>query len=173
MWWTPPRIVFDVAERTAKKGQYLLVPEVEVDTYWTSLEDDSFQTVLLYHDHGTCEQFHSEIKSDMDLERRRVNIFRPTPTLWPWPCCPTICFAFAGRKAFERTTAIWRIGRTTARRRRDAFAHGDAGSDLHGFPDFVPCKAGVFVLRTLQSLGRCLAKSLPGVYEPSYVDGQL
>ena len=65
----PLRIVFDVAERTAKKGQYLLVPEVEVDTYWTSLEDDSFQTVLLYHDHGTCEQFHSEIKSDMDLER--------------------------------------------------------------------------------------------------------
>ena len=63
------RIVFDVAERTTKKEQCLLVPEVEVDTYWTSLEDDSFQTVLLYHDHGTCEQFHSEIKSDMDLER--------------------------------------------------------------------------------------------------------
>ncbi len=40
-----------------------------MDTYWTSLEDDSFQAVLLYHDHGTCEQFHSEIKSDMDLER--------------------------------------------------------------------------------------------------------
>ena len=65
----PLRIVFDVAERTTKKGQYLLIPEVEVDTYWTSLEDDSFQAVLLYHDHGTCEQFHSEIKSDMDLER--------------------------------------------------------------------------------------------------------
>lgn len=65
----PLRIVFDVAERTTKKGQCLLIPEVEVDTYWTSLEDDSFQTVLLYHDHGTCEQFHSEIKSDMDLER--------------------------------------------------------------------------------------------------------
>jgi len=65
----PLRIVFDVAERTTKKGQCLLIPEVEVDTCWTSLEDDSFQTALLYHDHGTCEQFHSEIKSDMDLER--------------------------------------------------------------------------------------------------------
>lgn len=65
----PLRIVFDVTERTIKKGQSLLVPEVEVDTYWTSLTDDPYQVVLLYHDHGTCEQFHSEIKSDMDLER--------------------------------------------------------------------------------------------------------
>ncbi len=65
----PLRIVFDVTERTMKDGQWLLVPEVEVDTYWTSLTDDPYQVILLYHDHGTCEQFHSEIKSDMDLER--------------------------------------------------------------------------------------------------------
>ena len=65
----PLRIVFEVTERTMKNGQYLLIPEVEVDTYWTSLADDPYEVVLLYHDHGTCEQFHSEIKSDMDLER--------------------------------------------------------------------------------------------------------
>jgi len=65
----PLRIVFEVTERTMKDSQCLLVPEVEVDTYWTSLEDDPYQVVLLYHDHGTCEQFHSEIKSDMDMER--------------------------------------------------------------------------------------------------------
>jgi len=65
----PLRIVFEVTERTMKGGQWLLVPDVEVDTYWTSLEDDPYHVILLYHDHGTCEQFHSEIKSDMDLER--------------------------------------------------------------------------------------------------------
>ncbi len=65
----PLRIVFEVTERTIKKGQCLLIPEVEVDTYWTSLEDDPRKAVLLYHDHGTCEQFHAEIKTDMDLER--------------------------------------------------------------------------------------------------------
>ena len=65
----PLRMVFEVTERTTKGGQCLLVPEVEVDTYWTSLEDDPYQAILLYHDHGTCEQFHSEIKTDMDLER--------------------------------------------------------------------------------------------------------
>ena len=53
----PLRIVFEVTERTTKDGQYLLVPKVEVDTYWTSLEDDPYPIVLLYQDHGTCEQF--------------------------------------------------------------------------------------------------------------------
>jgi hypothetical protein len=65
----PLRIVFEVTERTIKKGQCLVLPEVTVDTYWTSLEDDPWHVILLYHDHGTCEQFHSEIKSDLDLER--------------------------------------------------------------------------------------------------------
>jgi len=66
---TPLRIVFEVTERTIKKGQLLLLPEIEVDTYWTSLEDDPYDVIELYHDHGTSEQYHSEIKSDMDLER--------------------------------------------------------------------------------------------------------
>ena len=65
----PLRIVFEVIERTIKKGQYLLVPEIEVNTWWTSLEDAALPVILLYHDHGTSEQFHSEIKSDMGLER--------------------------------------------------------------------------------------------------------
>ncbi|MBW2597071.1 MAG: IS1380 family transposase, partial [Deltaproteobacteria bacterium] len=66
---TPLRIVFEVTERTIKKGQLLLLPEIAVDTYWTSLEDDPYDVIELYHDHGTSEQYHSEIKSDMDLER--------------------------------------------------------------------------------------------------------
>ena len=66
---TPLRIVFEVTERTIKKGQVLLIPEIEVDTHWTSLEDDPYDLIELYHNHGTSEQYHSEIKSDMDLER--------------------------------------------------------------------------------------------------------
>jgi hypothetical protein len=65
----PLRIVFEVVERTIKKGQTLIIPELEVATWWTSLDDDAFQITLLYHDHGTSEQFHSEIKTDMALER--------------------------------------------------------------------------------------------------------
>ena len=64
------RIVFEVIERTIDKtGQALLVPEIEVATYWTSRADDPKTTITLYHEHGTMEQFHSEIKSELDLER--------------------------------------------------------------------------------------------------------
>lgn len=77
----PLRIVFEVTERLTKKGQCLLVPEVEVDTYWTSLADDPYHVTLLYHDHGTCEQFHSEIKTDMYLERLPSGRFLSNATI--------------------------------------------------------------------------------------------
>jgi hypothetical protein len=64
------RIVFEVTERTiTAKGQILAFPEIEVDSYWTSLECAPYEIILLYHDHGDSEQFHSEVKSDMDVER--------------------------------------------------------------------------------------------------------
>jgi hypothetical protein len=66
----PYPIVFEVTERTIKKAQMLAIPEIEVDTYWVSLEGLEPQEVIaLYHDHGTSEQFHSELKTDLDLER--------------------------------------------------------------------------------------------------------
>jgi hypothetical protein len=70
------RIVFQVTERhITASGQLLLVPEVEVETYWTSLTCPPEEVIALYHDHGTSEQFHSEIKSDMNLERLPSGFF--------------------------------------------------------------------------------------------------
>jgi len=64
------RVVYKVIERkVASNGQILLVPEVEVHTWWTSLDLSESEIIRLYETHGTCEQFHSEIKTDMDLER--------------------------------------------------------------------------------------------------------
>jgi len=69
----PHRVVFEVTERTiTSDGQRLLVPEVEVATWWTSLRPtkvDAAMVIELYHRHATSEQFHAELKSDMDLER--------------------------------------------------------------------------------------------------------
>jgi hypothetical protein len=66
----PYPIVFEVTERSIKKGQHLVFPEYQIDTYWCSINQFPPQEVIrLYHDHGTSEQFHSEIKSDMGLER--------------------------------------------------------------------------------------------------------
>jgi hypothetical protein len=67
---TKLRQVFHVIERTsAPDGQMFLIPEIEVDVYWTSLLCKAERVIELYHDHGTSEQFHSEIKTDLDLER--------------------------------------------------------------------------------------------------------
>ena len=66
----PFPIVFEVTERHIKKGQQPAFPEIEVDTCWCSLEQlDAEEVISLYHDHGAGEQFHSEIKCDMGLER--------------------------------------------------------------------------------------------------------
>lgn len=66
----PLRRVMRVIERTVDKhGQRLLVPEIEIEGWWTSLLFDEETIIALYADHGTSEQFHSEIKSDLDVER--------------------------------------------------------------------------------------------------------
>ena len=64
------RIVYEVIERTIDKhGQILLSPEVELNTWWTDLDQSDNEIIDLYHAHGESEQFHSEIKTDMDVER--------------------------------------------------------------------------------------------------------
>jgi len=66
----PLRIVLRVTKRTVDaKGQVLLFPKVEVESYWTSLDVDVARVIELYHEHGTSEQCHSELKTDLDLER--------------------------------------------------------------------------------------------------------
>ncbi len=45
------------------------VPEIEVATYGVSLADPVADILPWYPDHGTMEQYHSEYKTYMDLER--------------------------------------------------------------------------------------------------------
>ena len=64
------RVVYEVTERTIdKNGQVLLCPQVEVNTWWTSLILPEEEIIALYHAHGECEQYHSELKNDMGVER--------------------------------------------------------------------------------------------------------
>ena len=64
------RTGYEITERTIDKyGQFNLVPDVEVETWWTNLGDPDEEIIRLYHAHGECEQFHSEAQTDMDLER--------------------------------------------------------------------------------------------------------
>jgi len=65
------RIVYQVTARyiDAKSHQIYMIPQLEVDTYWTDTDLPDDVVIELYHDHGTMEQFHSELKTDMDVER--------------------------------------------------------------------------------------------------------
>lgn len=66
------RRIHRLSERTLDpQGQKLLLPELEYDFWDTTLPTDyrPAEVIRLYQDHGTHEQFHSEFKTDLDLER--------------------------------------------------------------------------------------------------------
>ena len=69
----PVRRVLRLVEREIdRRGQQLIVPEVELEGWTTSLgqkQFDAAKIMALYADHGTHEQFHSEFKTDLDLTR--------------------------------------------------------------------------------------------------------
>ncbi len=52
-----------------RSQHHLLEGDTEVNTWWTNLGMTDREVIGLYHAHGECEQFHSEIKTDMDVER--------------------------------------------------------------------------------------------------------
>ena len=63
-------VAFEVIERLYDHDDNrLLVPDIEVNTYWTNLTCSADEVIALYHAHGTSEQFHSELKSDMGVEQ--------------------------------------------------------------------------------------------------------
>ena len=68
----PVRRVYRLTERsTDKHGNPLLLPEYTLEGWTTTLPEEfsAVQVIELYCDHATHEQFHSEFKTDMDLER--------------------------------------------------------------------------------------------------------
>ena len=64
------RTIYEIIERTIdKNGQYFIVPDVELGTYWTNLPLPDQDIIELYHTHGESGQYHSEIKTDMNVKR--------------------------------------------------------------------------------------------------------
>ena len=66
------RRILRLTERTTlANGQQLLMPEYTLEGWDTTLPQhfDPQTIIALYADHATHEQFHAEIKTDLDLER--------------------------------------------------------------------------------------------------------
>jgi len=65
-------------------GERLLIPQPFLHMWRTNLPKDKYEPhhiVELYKDHATCEQFHSEFKTDLDVERMPSSKFN-TNDLW-------------------------------------------------------------------------------------------
>jgi len=59
-----------VTERTTDRdGQMRLTPDITLEGWWTNRVLPEEQVIRLYEEHATSEQFHSEIKTDLDMER--------------------------------------------------------------------------------------------------------
>ena len=72
----PLTVIYKVTKRSIDKhGQPLLIDDIEVETYWTNTGESAEDVIEGYHDHGTSEQFHSEIKTDLNLERFPSNSY--------------------------------------------------------------------------------------------------
>jgi hypothetical protein len=61
---------FEVIERKSdSQGNRYLFPEIEVNSCRTNLSCGAEKVIALYRGHAAGEQFHSELKSDMGIER--------------------------------------------------------------------------------------------------------
>ncbi|MEM9820449.1 MAG: IS1380 family transposase [Bacteroidota bacterium] len=67
------RKIFSLIERKVDKyGQLLLVPVYDLHAWWTDLDEKLYpieSIIELYKDHATSEQFHSEYKTELDIEK--------------------------------------------------------------------------------------------------------
>ncbi len=62
--------MYKIAGRNRNKFyQLLLILETEVETCCTSFGVFDEKVIEMYHNHAICEQYHSELKSDMNVER--------------------------------------------------------------------------------------------------------
>lgn len=67
--WPARRLARVTVREYDQDGTRLLLPEEKLQLWWTNLVLPPAEVLELYHQHGTSEQYHSELKSDLDLER--------------------------------------------------------------------------------------------------------
>ena len=64
------RTIYEITERACDHdGQYYITPKVVCDMYSVSVDFPDEEILELYHKHGEMEQYHSEIKTDLNAEQ--------------------------------------------------------------------------------------------------------
>ena len=115
----PLFVVVEVVERlTAPDGQELLIPDLEVSTWWTNLPESEAECIQLYRNHGTSEQFHSELKSDMCVERLPSGKFAVNALILNVAGLAFNCLRMLGQRALRMTELLPRTFKVARRRLR-------------------------------------------------------
>jgi len=150
------RRVMRVTERTVNaQGQRLPVPEVDIEGGGTARGLADANIIHLYEEHATREQFHSECKTDLDIERQRGG-----------EMCPQRPGAGEGRfgvqpVALHGARRSYRpAGAGAPSRQASAPAHGDAGAEVPGRTRGQSRASGVLALWPALS---GVSRLLPGV----------
>lgn len=114
----PMFLIVEVAERlTTPDGTPLLIPEIEVSSWWTNLPEDEAVCIELYHEHGTSEQFHSEFKTDMGLESLPSGKFATNALILNMAAIAYNCLRLIGQLALEGPEIPVRLDSTRRRLR--------------------------------------------------------
>ena len=113
----PLFMIVEVVERlTTPDGQPLLVSDIQVSTWWTNLPESEAACIRLYQNHGTSEQFHSELKSDMGVERLPSGKFLTNALILSLATLAFDCLRLLGQRALRLKELLPRP-LTVARRR--------------------------------------------------------
>ena len=137
--------VFEVTERTIlSDGQMLLQPQIDVNTWWTNLPEEAETSVELYHRHGTSEQFHSELKSDLGIEKLPSGSFSTNSLVLTLAMLAYNALRIIGQKALESRELLPIKVKVERRRLRNVL------QDLI----YIGCKRVVHAGRTILKFGR-------------------
>lgn len=110
------RTIYEITERTIDRyGQYFIVPDIELGTYRTNTSLPDETVIDLYHAHGESEQYHSEIKTDMDVERLPSGKFESNKLVLELTMIAYNILRIIGQKSLKKKDAP---GRKKIHRRR-------------------------------------------------------
>jgi hypothetical protein len=112
-------VVFEVIERSIDSdGTPLLLPKIEVNTFWSNLNEDDETVIDLYHAHGTMEQFHSELKSDMGVERLPSGKYGVNQVILTLAMCAFNALRFIGQTVIDKKELMPVVPRKETKRKR-------------------------------------------------------
>ena len=110
------RTIYEITNLTIDKhGQFLFPNDIELNTYWTNLPLSDQEIIDLYHAHGESEQYHSEIKTDMDVERLPSGKFESNKLVLELTIIAYNILRIVGQESLKKRDDP---GRKTVKRRR-------------------------------------------------------